>query len=448
MVIVEHFRNAEPIKNKKVFSCRSSSSLSSVIGNVSYIVKQFISGLFPPDYFSKVYIDTQLTSVYYEKEFRDGDGVFKSTPPYLVIRPKFQISDDTYFGRLPDWMTTNYFIFKNLEDNYSPVFFDRQNEIYIYSVPDRIKINFEIDIVSNTRMEQLNIAHYLKNSVMHRSYFYLNDCKLETEVPKYFIKVLAENYNIDMQSKGEKEDFLSYIADGSQNFITEKIKASSGNPSYFYIYKTNLLSMFEDFPSIDDGKQKNLVDEGFRISDNFSTEFWVPSNYFLEIGNRRVMDNIGEVKEWDIHELGFDRVVLNYTLNFVPDMDLCINGRKFQFVRKIGYITDDNEDFDILPIEKIFSDDMKQVIKYNNKYGISNEEAFYIKVFYEDKEVNPKNININWEKLELINFHCRTETTYHILLYINKERVNRTIYRLNQLENSVYHDDKPIQVKE
>lgn len=456
-------------EQKQIYSCRATTVLSGIIGNVSYIVRDFIEGLFPPGFIKHVYIDTSMSSLEIEKE---TDGIFKYDKPYLIIRPNVSLSDDHIFGRLPDWMTTNYYNFKNLRNNYTPVFADMKNGIYVYSVPDRIKMTFDIEIVASTKMEQLNIAHYLKGSVLHKGYFYLNDAKLETEVPKFFIKTIANIMKYDLTDERQKSDFLNYLETNSQSFVTEKIKASTGNPAYFYLYQTNLLSLFEDYPQIDNGEQKDMTYTNFRITEQFSVDFWCPSNFFLE--TEKVLTEEDMKLGWDVIDLG-EKAMLNYTMKVIPDRTFTLDGKDYEFLKKQGYITDDkyyltitdednkkhgkflyknelaekNDDgtykiklneMDVLDLRGFLHPDVKKVISYNNKYRIDNDKIFKIRIYEEEKLINKENILIDWKTLTLYNINPKPETTYHIFAYVCRADFNRILNRVEQLNGNVYND--------
>lgn len=416
---------------KEIQMCRASSSISSVIGNTSFIIRNFVTGLFPKGFFKHVHIDTRMT----QADQDDQEDVYKREKPILVIRPRFSLDDNHVFGKLPDWMSTNYFLFKQLQDNYSPVFYDEKKQIYIYTVPDRVKITFEIEIICNTRMQQLNAAYYLKGSVLHKSYFYLEEETLECEIPKYFIKVLSEHMGYDMRYPAQKQEFLTYLDTGSQSFITEKVKASSGRPAYFYAYQTNLLCLFPENPQVDDGEQKDMLMENFRITNSLEVEFWVHTNYFLETNTLEVAPP--PVDDEDMMDVVGDKVVMNFTMNFnYPSME----EDGLALLRKQGYITDD-ADIDVLPLDEFLPYEYKHVIKYNNKYNISNEDYFTIRVFREHLEVNPDKVTVDWENLTLSSLKPLPNTTYHLVLYGDKDKINKTFYRIKQITGEIYHDE-------
>ena len=96
---------------KRIYAGRATSHFATAIGNVSYIVRNFILDQFPDNFFKKVTIDTTLSANDMDK---DRDNVYsKEGYPKLIIRPRIVFDENTMFARLPDWIHTTYFKWKN-----------------------------------------------------------------------------------------------------------------------------------------------------------------------------------------------------------------------------------------------------------------------------------------------------------------------------------------------
>ena len=414
---------------KQISICRSSSSISNVVGNVTYIVRNFMIGLFPKNFFKSVYIDTAMSQLEMEKE-----DIFKKDKPLLIIRPRVSLGENSIFQGLPDWMSTNHYMFTELQGNYKPVLADEENKVFVYTAPDRIKINYEIEIVTSTKMQQINTAYFLKGIVLHKSYFYLNNARIETEVPKYYINLIAEHLEYDLKDVNQRIEYGSYLDKYSRSLITEKIKTSSGNPAYFYIYSANILSMFEDYPDIDDGEQNNQISSNFKISENFGIEFWCPINYILETGVQPTSEILNNAE--NDYKLGlFDTLtVANFTLQFpIPS-----TYGEMILLKKQGYLTDTGTEKDILDIRPLFTKGLSEVISYNNKYNLDNGEVFHIDLWNDDSKVAEENVNINWSTLVLENIKPLPNTTYHIALYGHNETITRILHRLDEINKTIY----------
>lgn len=432
--------------DKQVYMCRATTSLSSLIGNCSQVVKTWFTKLFPDDFFKLVHIDSSMSSNTFSKE---KDNVFnKEGFPYLIIRPRFTFDDDTVFGRLPQWMNTNYYNFRNLEDNYMPVFLDRNNGIYVYSIPDRIKITFDIEIVCATRMQQINVAHYLKSNVLHKGYFYLYNTHMETQVPKLFIKCAHDLLNYDMSKPDEHAAFTDYLGSNSAEKITEKINPANSRASYYYMYDTNILCIFENNPEVDEGETKDHVKTNFRITDTLTVDFWVPSKYFFE--TKKVVKpgdyNLG----WDIEDLG-EKVDLVYTMQMIPDKFYTRkDGVEFTYYKKQGYITEesfpvmddrgDKTPYDSIPLQNFFNKDIVDVVKYCLRYNVKMDNVFEMRLYEENKQVNPENLKMDWSTFTLTQLNPKPDTAYHLFVYIGYKEYNRVLERVEKLRGNTYVD--------
>jgi len=414
--------------SKTISMCRTNTGMGNIIGNVTLIVRDFIKRLFPNDFFKSEFVDTQLIQTEMTKE-----EILHKDKPCLVIRPKVSLDDDSLFGKLPDWLNTNYFIYTHLDSSYLPVFRDDENQIYMYTNGDRIKMNFEIEILLPTKLQQINTAFFLKGSVLHKSYFYLNNCRLEAELPKYFIRQISAILDKNLNDKEDRDNFNLYINEHSQHYVSEKIKLASGNLNYFYRFSSNLLCLFENNPDLDDGETQGMTQNNFKITENLSLEFWSPMTYFLEIGRKF---DILEIESRDLNILDEgEKISINFTMKFDPpvkykDMDL---------YKKISYITDDDKERDIVDISELFNKHDTSLIRYCLDNNILVSNLFHISVYLDDKIVDENHILIDWNKMEVINIKPKINDVYTMVLYKNGERYNRLEHIIDTQAGLIYN---------
>ena len=427
---------------KRIYAGRATSHFATAIGNVSYIVRNFILDQFPDNFFKKVTIDTTLSANDMDK---DRDNVYsKEGYPKLIIRPRIVFDENTMFARLPDWIHTTYFKWKNLSGNYKPVFLDVEKDIYLYTCFDRIKINFEIEIVCNTKISQLNIAQYLKSTVLHKGYFYVHSI-LEKQVPKAFIETIHDIRHFDNSTEDGHAQFTDYLETGSQHFITEKINPQCGRPDYYFMYGTNLLCLFEDFPQMDDGEQKDQSNTNFRIQDPFIVEFWSPNTFFMEALTD--LDPRETELGWDINDLG-DKVNLVYTMQMVPEgiYEDPVTKIKYSFYKKQAYVTDDYSanpdiDYDTIELKKFFNHNLKKVIKYCLEFHIDLDELIKFRLYNDrTKLCNPDVIEMDWHTLTMKQHDYRPNEMYHLYVYVNPKEYNQILKRIMHKEEKNFVD--------
>ena len=424
-----------------IYMCRASNSLSSTIGNTSMIVKEFKLSLFPEGLFKRVFIDTSMSTKEYIAE---KDDVYnKQGFPYLVIKPRFTFGDDSIFGKMPDWICTNYFNFKHLDENYSPVFADYENGIYMYAVMDRIKITFEIEIVCATKMEQINMAQFLKMSVLHRGYFYLNNATpihMEAQVPKLYIRCIDDILGYDLNDPEEHIAFTDYLESCSQEFITEKFNPATSDPSYYYMYDTKLLMLFEDYPQVDEGEQKDHSKTNFRVTDTLTVDYWVPSCFFFEtIKQINPQDyKLG----WDISDFG-EQIKLVYTMQMLPEKWYKKYDKTYTFYKKQAYMTEESitDNKDIIDLRFMIKRELKEVAEYCKFHMLDINNVFDMRLYEEFREIDPNNIDMDWDNLILTHENPKPNTMYHLFLYINYVEFNRIRKRLEEKHGNIYIDE-------
>ena len=178
------------MKETKIISCKISSSISSLLGNVTSYAESYLASKFPPKFFRNVYINDSLASVNLA-----GAEIIKLPKPLLIITPQYT-AENGFMEVLPLWHTAQYFTFKNPRNNYNGVLSDVENNIFIYSIPDRVKINFEVKIKLPTVMYGYNVMHYIKQSFESTGFFYLNKVNLQTEIPKIYTWYIAKKFKL------------------------------------------------------------------------------------------------------------------------------------------------------------------------------------------------------------------------------------------------------------
>lgn len=422
--------NAE---NKAISICKTSSSIASVVGNVTYVVRNFIESLVPEGYFKTVHMQTALTELEFEKN--GGFDYKKAEKPILIIKPRIELSDDTLFARMPDWMHTTYHMYKQV-DYYSPVLQNYDNDIFIYSIPERMRIHFDIQIICSSSMQQINLAYHLKSAVRHKGWFLLENTRLETEVPLYFIKTIEQHLGLNPSNKTHQAALRRQLQYGSHSRITEKIKASSGNSAFFYMYSVNLFCNFEDYPQLDEGSFDGMISDGFRITNNLTVDFNCPMNYIMEI------NGLEKVPEFSDEHLS-DQVAGDQLLNMTYKWDVpkkTADG-KLLYIRR-NYITDVDPIMDELDIVPILGEDILEVVKYARKRYIDLDKLFEITLYKSAEQVNPDKVNVLWGEDAIVvqNLDPIPEEQYVLSIYYDTVRVNEIISKIYKERGYEYHN--------
>jgi len=335
--------------NHKVITCKTSTTFAYMVGGITSFASSFFMSKFPKGYFKKLFIIDSFNST----NMRNEDFYEQSTP-YISIQPVFEVGN-TFTEMQPYWQTTNYWIFRNKIKNYTPVLKDKESGINIYAVPSRVKVNFNISIKLPTVMSAYESMHYITQNFETTGYNYINDIKLQTEIPPSYIKIIAKTLKLDVNNKEDKDKLNEFLLSHSYSGIQEIINMSTGRPSHMYNLNSNILVNYPDTATFEKNNEGAVVKDTV-VKYSFSMETWIPSNYIMEVPDSNMI--IDEEEDNLVDEKG------NYKFNLIFKKDYIeheLDG-KHLLVKK-SYIPDVNVEYDLLEFEPIISEEVISVLK-------------------------------------------------------------------------------------
>jgi hypothetical protein len=393
------------MKESAVAACKVSTSISSLIGNATGYARYFIEEKFPPGFFKKTVIGGALAEVNME-----DTNIPKNSKPTLIITPEYT-GENGFMELIPYWHTAQYFTFRNPRKKYNGVLYDADNDIYLYSIPDRIRLNFNISIKLPTEMYAYNVMHYLKQKFEVGGYFYINDVKLNTEVPMMYAHYIAERLGLDPSDPDGRAALDEYFESHSYNRITEKINLSTGNSQFAYGYNTNILVNFPDTPTYEKSENNKIVDST-TVTFSFSFDFWAHSNYIMEIR--------GKAPELPMPEIDG---AMKYDF-YVPTTFIKEQYNNMHLLVKKPFLPDINTEVDVLEFGAIINSDVREVIIEALKNGLDIDKLVSVKVMVDNQEVLPEQFSVNWENLKLITQQPMHNVTYTLVVYGNLKALN------------------------
>lgn len=417
----------------RIKSCNVQTNISSVIGNVTAFYLRWLkdTGRFPKEFFKDTYVSGTLASIENERK-----NIIKRAKPTLVVNPVYS-GENGYMELLPYWHNTHFYTFKNAKQYYNGVFSDSINNIYIYGIPDRIKLTMQTKIILPTKIAGINTLHYLKNVIEPGGHGFINDVYFENEIPKAFIKSLLMTMNQRRLEDGKKElnmsnpddriIFENYLQASAFNGIIERRNLSTGKFEYAFKHKTNILANMDSVPSMSVTK-RGRVDDMAVIDFEISLEFNTNSNFILE----------GPVfydKEMEIErdEARFTYIDLEVNVETLREQE---GNYRRRILKK--FVCDVNTEVDNLPFGCFLDTDTDKYLKqYINqimylsdleeekKLWVLPEEIAYIKL-YEDNTLLKEgpDFYVDWKDYIIYILHPKENVTYHFGFYLNMVRKN------------------------
>lgn len=387
-------------------STRVATSVSSLISNVTGYARYFIASKFPPDYFKKTYITDSLSEIHMEES-----DVQKFPFPTLIITPK-------YTGELNgfDWRMNQQIVHKSTRGhNFNRVLHDSENNIRIHSIPDRIRIGFDVRIVLASQMQAYNMIHFLKQVFEFGGYNYLNNIRLHTELPKLYVMHIADKLGLDINSPDGREALDEYFLNHSYNSIIEKISMSTGNSEYSYGYNANILANYTDEPSYEKNSS-GLVVNNTVVTFSFNFDLWSHSYYTME-----VLDE--EIDPTKFLELDSGTTAMKYDF-YVPTHFIKEQLDNMHLIVYKSFLPDVNTDVDILEFKPIVNSELQEVLSeaINNKLDLS--KLISARVLIDNKELDGELYKVDWKNYNLITQHPMNNVTYTLIIYGNLKSLN------------------------
>ena len=259
----------------------ASTSTAHTYGNVTCFIVEYVKNLVP-GYFKTVHVTSTMAYRELSKiNLNNHPNLLKKKKPILIIRPRVELdTDDIFLGgtylttRLTDQFMEHDFT------NLQPFFQDDNTGLSIKFLLNRLKIVYDITIICNTQMEQINIANFLKNKVRMNRPFPV-ETYLESQIPKTMLDMYSKVAQIPMYDKNNSvSEFLKHINGKSRYPITYKMKTSTGTDEFFRYYPANLLLSINGL-SIDEGNKKGQVFDSFTTTFTIPVEFNTAGLYYL-----------------------------------------------------------------------------------------------------------------------------------------------------------------------
>jgi len=403
--------------DKLVSICRASSTLSNIIGGVTAFASNYFVNTFPKNYFKKVYISDNLN-------FRNLRYKFpKQEKPYIFIQPTFELGN-TFIEQLPAWHNPTIVVFKNKKRNYRMIFNDPEHNIAIYTVPNRIKINYVVGMKFQTQMAAWNVLNYLNQNFDAGGYSYANRINLQAELPKIILVNICKILGLDYNNGTDREKLDDYLMKYSLNSITENINLSTGNPSFMYNYITNILINYPDLAT-SEKQYRNLIMNHAQVNFNFSCELWAPASFIVDFGCS-YNDFQYNVENSTDTKFKFNLIIEK---DFIPDH---IDEKIRLFKR--DFVPDVNVEYDNLDITNLFKPDMVKVITALKKYNVDLNKVFDVILSINGNILGKTHYRCNFNDMTLKTYTPMMNTTYRLYLYANLEILNKVNDYLNAIE--------------
>lgn len=401
--------------------CVAQTSLAHTYGNVTCFITEYIKTLFPKNYFKTVHIASAIAYKQFDLFKNSKKEFIKKRKPMLIIRPRIELNDT-------DTFLYNTYLTTRMSDNYMdtsftnllPFLYDSRTGNSMKFLLNRLKMYFDVTIITETQIEQLNQVHFFKNRVRQDIPFFLHT-SLESYIPRELMEMIADDNGVPLYDEnGSPRKFLEYLNGISEYPISYKMKNSTGNDEFFRFYPANIDTMFSGL-SIDEGNKKGMIHDAFTITFTVSTEFNSAGLYYYFSEDKDfIRHDIYAIEEKQSGQIVPYFTVSNLYTEKIDD--------GWNLYTAPIYMVDPTAVPDELDLKEVFNNSMINAIEYHK------EHAMPISMFL--KPIIMKNntkleeyvdYEMDYDKYILYTHDCDPDATYRLIIHVNTLYVNELV---------------------
>lgn len=399
------------------------------MGNVASFMKERLTRAFLPGYFKTSNVSTTISYRYFDLFKNTPPHIFKKAKPFMNIQPRFDTNIEDYFmsGSYLTTRLTDVFSGENY-GNLLPILSDDKRGLEIRFLMNRMRCHFEVNMVFESQMEQLNIFNHLRNQfVWDRQTLW--GTILESHIPR---EIIAGASHITGHPMNCPAELLRYLNKHSNVPITYKMKTSTGNDEYFTYLETPLDILFSNL-DLNDGGRIGMVDDVYGISFTITTEFTTPGVY--HIFTREGVPNTIIANEASMEPRGDGKLEMQFT----PTDDMGIRVPEgWEIVGFPSYrVESDPPSPDILDVSAVLLDSINKLIDYHVEHSIPTDNfiKFYVTKDAELMSVENGDYILDLPNRKLYTYLLNRRSTYRIFIVVNREYLNNTLKLLIDREN-------------
>ena len=408
----------------------ASASMAHTYGNVTTFINNWLLSLFPKNYFKTNYINSTIAYRDFATFNNNRKEFIKKQKPMMLIRPRIEIDTQDDLPINQTYLANRIYDVMNDDidtGNLQPFFYDKDNNRQIQFLLNALRINFDVTIVVETMMEQINLVHYFKNRV-RQGYDLTLVAGLESFVSRDIMYLLAKDSGYEdvftEEGKHRMGDFLSYVNNNTLYPVTIKYKNSSGRHEFFRFHHSHLNIAISNL-SIDDPSKKGHVVDECTINFSVRCDFNTAGLYVYLSNNDKIFDV--ELEDGYISNMDFSEMIPVITPQQLYTNRTLPNGWQVFTTPSFDIDTDDIP----YPLEfsSLLNTSLLEAVKYHKDNGVPLSTFLNIDILKNNRtmEIERNEYRIDWDNLTVYINNCNRNQEYRFILSVNTVYLNNLL---------------------
>jgi len=422
---------------------QSVASASTLISSLTGEIREYITSKFPRNFFKSVYIDTAESIQAQNRNMKYNTTLNKLQLPNMAVSPSISLDDPV--GGMEKSMhlsSPNLYLRREMRQNYKKLIIDPNQKFSMYFTSDYITINFGFRITVNKFVQNMDLAYYIKSRFQVGMFQYLNDRYLNTEIPKTFIKIIAEILGLDVNNTDQMDELRLYlISTGTQeDIIIKKVNALTGKDCFFVNEKNNFLTLVTDLDAPSSIIRESMSEGEYTINFRVQVSAWLPNAFIMSINADKFSNLTPELVNESISGVTIEQDDGFFTIS-VPS--LFINRKEaINFETSTGDSVIGQEVFHSVftfevgnPVLEInlwdyLKDDLATVHAYMVSKNFDIRDLINVKLFSKNGLIDGTVVNIDYETL-VLTFLQEIDEDFSVSVYVNRSLFEAMLKAIN-----------------
>lgn len=413
---------------------QSVASASTMISSLAIEAKQYILSKFPNHFFKHVYIDTAQTVSQQYRNDKYNKTANKIPYPSMGISPEISLDDP--IGNMQKALhmsSPNIYLRRDVNRSYKKILVDPDEKFALYYTSDYITTNFNFKLVTNSFIQNADMAFYLQSRFQKDFFQFLNNKSIQSEIPKTFIRIISDIKQWNLNDPNEMDELRLYLIGTSKTpeTIQKRTSLQTGKQCFFLNEKQNLLTLLTDLDCPSSVNRDSQVESEYTITFRLQISAWLPNAYIMVIDKTKFRDSVSQetVEDFDSYEITENGIVSTAVFSkalgkkeTILFYDSGENEQIGHLIFEDSFFYDIEKDIPEVMLLKRLSPELKKIFSYATEtLNIDPTSLFYIKVIRSGGSDDGSVVEINYNTLSVkLKKNGLKDTDVKICVYINR----------------------------
>ena len=392
----------------------SMTNVSTVIGWATTAVKDYLTNLFPKNYFNQIKLATNLKSVTgrFDSAQKSNIGLAVKKNPALSLLVNYEPQDFRFDGFVPSpiVMSAENGTYTGERRTSFPLMSDLDTFELMFS-DKRINLSFTTGIRVGTRLEAWNTVEYLMTKILVNKKCYLHDIKILVPIPKHIVTLILQSKGLLNATEEEQTKCMVRFADYPVKHI---VCGSTNEKIYVFEISTNGLLSIDSVPTVEVGQVKRAEMNSI-IQFNISMSFNYPAAFMLK-------HSIEEYSEPEPIIENNNVIYMMIESKYSAPREIINNKKQIIYV---PFICEFNRPIEDVNFQSIIPTNILPIIAYFDKLNIPREAYLDIYLFFDDFILTRSEYIIDWTSYHLLLENPIVNKNYNLGLYLDMAYVEQ-----------------------